>query len=60
MITSSRNTMMTCPVCELSGGPFNDEEAALHIVTHNRFHHAGAPTAVAVTAALRTGYPLAA
>ncbi len=60
MTTSSANTMMICPVCELTGGPFNDEEAALHLVTHNRFHHAGAPTAVALTAALRRDHPLAA
>ena len=29
MTISSPNTMMICPVCELSGGPFDDEEAAL-------------------------------
>jgi hypothetical protein len=52
--------MMICPVCELTGGPFNGEEAALHLVTHNRFHHAGAPIAVALTAALRNDHPLAA
>jgi hypothetical protein len=52
--------MMICPVCELSGGPFNDEEATLHLVTHNRFHHAVARTAVALTAALRRDHPLAA
>jgi hypothetical protein len=60
MITSSANTMMICPVCELSGGPSDDEEAALHLVTHNRFHHAGAPTAIALTAALGRNHPLAA
>jgi hypothetical protein len=46
MITSSVSTLMTCPVCQLSGGPFATDEAALHVATHDRFHHAGAPTAV--------------
>jgi hypothetical protein len=39
---------MICAVCQLSGGPFTVEEAALHVATHNRIHHGGAPTAVAV------------
>jgi hypothetical protein len=39
---------MICRVCRLSGGPFRRDEAALHLVTHNRFHHGGAPTAVAL------------
>ena len=60
MITSSASTMMTCPVCQLGGGPFTVEEAALHVGTHNRFHHAGAPTAIAVASAYRCDYPAAA
>jgi hypothetical protein len=47
MMTSSADTMMICPVCRLGGGPFHVDEAALHLATHNRFHHAGAPIAVA-------------
>ena len=50
MNTSSASTMMICPECQLSGGPFLADEAALHLATHNRFHHAGAPTAMATTA----------
>jgi hypothetical protein len=60
MITSSASTMMTCPVCQLSGGPFTVDEAALHMATHNRFHHAGAPTAIAVALAYRCDHPAAA
>jgi hypothetical protein len=47
MNTSAASTMMICPECDLSGGPFQVEEATLHLTTHNRFHHAGAPTAMA-------------
>jgi hypothetical protein len=60
MITSSGSTMMTCPVCQLSGGPFTLDEAALHVATHNRVHHAGAPTAIALTAAHRYDHSAAA
>jgi len=52
--------MMTCPVCQLSGGPFTLGEAALHVVTHNRFHDAGAPTAITLAAAGRHDHPAAA
>jgi hypothetical protein len=60
MITSSASTTMTCPVCRLSGGPFTLDEAALHVATHNRFHHGGAPTAVAVVSADRCDHAAAA
>jgi hypothetical protein len=48
MITS---TTMTCRECQLSGGPFSVDEAALHVATHNRFHHKGAPTAFVLSSA---------
>ena len=60
MITNPASTTMTCPVCRLSGGPFTVDEAALHAATHNRFHHAGASTAVAVTSADGHDHSLAA
>jgi len=60
MIISPTSTTMICHVCQLSGGPFTVDEAALHVVTHNRIHHAGAPIAFAVTSACRSEQPAAA
>jgi hypothetical protein len=54
MIISLASTTMICHVCQLSGGPFTVDEAAMHAATHNRLHHAGAPTAFAVTSASRS------
>jgi hypothetical protein len=48
---SAASTTMTCSRCQLSGGPFTVDEAAMHIATHNRFHHAGTPTAFASSSA---------
>jgi hypothetical protein len=44
---------MACPECDLHGGPFSVEEAAVLAATHNRLHHGGAPTASAMTAAVQ-------
>ena len=41
------STTMICCRCQLSGGPFAADEAALHVATHNRVHHGGKPTAFA-------------
>ena len=60
MITSSASTMMICPVCQLDGGPFHVNEAALHVATHNRLHHAGAPTALALASTYIYDQPAAA
>jgi hypothetical protein len=60
MVISAASTTMICPVCELTGGPFRVDEAALHVATHNRFHHAGAPVAIALTRAGRGDQPAAA
>jgi hypothetical protein len=49
MITAT--SAMTCHQCHLDGGPFSVDEAVLHVATHNRLHHGGAPIAVAVTSA---------
>jgi hypothetical protein len=49
MITTT--SAMTCHQCHLDGGPFPVDEALLHVATHNRLHHGGAPIAVAVTSA---------
>jgi predicted DNA-binding transcriptional regulator YafY len=43
---------MTCSVCQLDAGPFSDDEAAVHAVTHDQLHHRGAPTASTAAAAL--------
>src|SRR6476659_188301 len=51
MSTSAAVTTMTCSRCQLSGGPFTVDEAALHVATHNRFHHAGTPIAFASNSA---------
>jgi len=60
MMTNPASTMMVCSVCGLDGGPFQAAEAALHVATHDRFHHAGAPTAVALTSVSRAEHPAAA
>jgi hypothetical protein len=60
MMINPASTTMTCPVCQLSGGPFEVDEAALYVATHNRFHHRGAPVAVAMTSACRPDQPAAA
>jgi hypothetical protein len=60
MMIGLSSTTMTCGVCQLSGGPFEVDEAALHVATHNRFHHAGAPIAVAMTAARKADQAAAA
>jgi hypothetical protein len=57
---SPASTTMICPVCELSGGPFGPDEAALLVATHNRFHHGGAPIAIATSAARQPDQPMAA
>jgi hypothetical protein len=49
MITAT--SAMTCHQCDLDGGPFPADEAVLHVATHNRLHHGGAPIAVAMTSA---------
>jgi hypothetical protein len=49
MISPTTTTTMTCPECQLDGGPFEVAEVALHVATHNWLHHAGAPIAIAVT-----------
>jgi hypothetical protein len=49
MMISQTSTTLTCPECQLDGGPFEVDEAALHVATHNRLHHGGAPIAVAIT-----------
>ena len=46
-------SIMTCSVCQLDAGPFSDDEAAVHAVTHDQLHHRGAPTAAAVAAVLQ-------
>jgi hypothetical protein len=53
MMISPVSTTMTCAVCRLHGGPFEVDEAAMHVATHNRFHHGGAPIAIAMTSACR-------
>jgi len=50
---SPAGTTMTCSVCELSGGPFQVDEAAIHAATHNRVHHRGAPVAIVTTSVSR-------
>jgi hypothetical protein len=59
-MSNTASTMMICPVCELSGGPFRRDEAAVHLTTHNQVHHRGAPTAVALASVLTSDYPAAA
>jgi hypothetical protein len=44
---SAASTTMICCRCELRGDPFAVDEAALHVATHDRFHHGGKPTAFA-------------
>jgi hypothetical protein len=51
VIISTASATMTCRECQLSGGPFAVDEAALYVATHNRIHHRGAPTAVALSSA---------
>jgi hypothetical protein len=46
---SAASTTMICCRCQLSGGPFTVDEAALHVATHNRLHHGRKPTAFAWT-----------
>jgi hypothetical protein len=41
--TAPRTTI--CPVCELSGGPFEADEAAYLIGLHNDLHHGGSDAA---------------
>jgi hypothetical protein len=48
---STASSAMTCRECHLDGGPFSVDEAVLHVATHNRLHHGGAPTATAVALA---------
>ena len=45
-------SIMTCSLCQLDAGPFSDDEAAVHAVTHDQLHHRGAPTASTAAAAL--------
>ena len=49
MTISAASTTMICCRCELSGGPFTAEEAALHVATHDRLHHGRRATAFAWT-----------
>ena len=49
MTISAASTTMICCRCQLSGGPFTADEAALHVATHNRLHHGRKPTAFAST-----------
>jgi hypothetical protein len=46
---SAASTTMICCKCQLSGGPFTVDEAALHVATHDRLHHGRKPTAFART-----------
>jgi hypothetical protein len=39
--TDAAQGTLICPVCELSGGPFEPEEAAHLIGLHNDLHHGG-------------------
>jgi hypothetical protein len=34
-------TVMVCPSCELTGGPFAPGEAALLLAVHEQMHHGG-------------------
>ena len=38
---SSGRTVMICSSCELVGGPFGAEEAALLLKVHDQLHHGG-------------------
>src|SRR3954447_19498944 len=44
MMISQTSTTLTCPECQLDGGPFDVDEAALHVATHNRLHMAAPPS----------------
>ena len=46
---SAASTTMICCRCELSGGPYTADEAALHVATHDRLHHGRRATAFAWT-----------
>lgn len=34
-------TVMVCDLCEMTGGPFAPDEAALLLTVHNQLHHGG-------------------
>lgn len=47
-VAAAAATLVDCPRCEVSGGPWRCEaEAAVLAEVHNRLHHGGVPVAEA-------------
>ena len=44
-----------CPVCDLSGGPFEPDEAAYLIGLHNSLHHGGSSAPAQVDPVIQAG-----